>query len=78
MTDRPLVARPKRAFIRIPPNWKDMTEEEQRAASLDIARALQRQLLPRSPEPPKAREGGGEAAAPMRPRETAKGGPRPP
>jgi len=50
--DKPAQKPPKRAFIRIPPNWKDLTEEQKQAAGLEMARALQRQLLPAAPEPP--------------------------
>jgi len=77
MADKTSGDRPRRAFIQIPPNWNDLTEEEQQAASLEMARALQRQLLPRSPEPPEARDIGGEVGTPMRPRATGQGRRRP-
>ena len=36
--------RTKPGFVKIPGNWNEMTKAQKRAASEEIARALQRQL----------------------------------
>lgn len=39
-----------------------MTEEQKQVASLEMAKALQRQLLPATPEPPSAGQGAADDA----------------
>jgi len=51
VVDKPAQEPPKRAFVQVPANWKDLTEAQQRALAAGIAAALQRRLRPPSPEP---------------------------
>ncbi len=54
MAQKQVEKQPRRAFIQIPPNWATMTDAEKKAARLEMARSLQRQLLPSDQERPKA------------------------